>query len=166
MTIEQLQVLQLGTVSIPTSATIGATRMRVWNIMESFSLWNFPYGQVEDYTVIIDGAAFNAVNSTSANDNSGFDFYSITEPSDFINISSNQYKEGSYKIYNSQGFEIQNGNTSGDAVNVSSLTEGIYFFNLEKTFVKPFKRNNTFFLNNRKASQWCEAFFQLLSNKN
>jgi hypothetical protein len=30
MTIEQLQVLQLaGTVSIPTSATIGATRMRV-----------------------------------------------------------------------------------------------------------------------------------------
>jgi hypothetical protein len=29
MTIEQLQVLQLATVSIPTSATIGATRMRV-----------------------------------------------------------------------------------------------------------------------------------------
>jgi hypothetical protein len=48
--------------------------------------------------------------------------------SDFINISSNPYKEGSYKIYNSQGFEIQNGNTSGDAVNVSSLSKGIYFF--------------------------------------
>lgn len=135
-----------GTVSIPTSATIGATRMRVsmkYNGIPS-PCETFPYGQVEDYTVIIDGAAFNAVNSTSANDNSGFDFTLYPNPtSDFINISSNQYKEGSYKIYNSQGFEIQNGNTSGDAVNVSSLSKGIYFFefnNGEKTIVKPFAK--------------------------
>ncbi|WP_339919333.1 M4 family metallopeptidase [uncultured Flavobacterium sp.] len=135
-----------GTVSIPTSATIGATRMRVsmkYNGIPS-PCETFPYGQVEDYTVIIDGAAFNAVNSTSANDNSSFDFTLYPNPtSDFINISSNPYKEGSYKIYNSQGFEIQNGNTSGDAVNVSSLTKGIYFFefnNGEKTVVKPFAK--------------------------
>jgi hypothetical protein len=62
--------------------------------------------------------------------------------SDFINISSNPYKEGSYKIYNSQGFEIQNGNTSGDAVNVSSLTKESISSNLtmEKTIVKPFAK--------------------------
>jgi bacillolysin len=135
-----------GTVSIPTSATIGATRMRVsmkYNGIPT-ACEAFPYGQVEDYTVIIDGAAFNAVNSTSANDHSGFDFTLYPNPtSDFINISANPYKEGSYKIYNSQGFEIQNGNTSGDAVNVSSLSKGIYFFefnNGEKTIVKPFAK--------------------------
>jgi hypothetical protein len=67
-----------GTVSIPTSATIGATRMRVSMKYNGIpSLVKLSLMEVEDYTVIIDGAAFNAVNSTSANDNSGFDLLYI-----------------------------------------------------------------------------------------
>jgi hypothetical protein len=101
-----------GTVSIPTSATIGATRMRVSMKYNGILLETFPYWQVEDYTVIIDGAAFNAVN---------LHLQMIIQVSILLYIRTRHltlliflqtHKEGSYKIYNSQGFEIQNGNTS------------------------------------------------------
>ncbi|SEA17511.1 Por secretion system C-terminal sorting domain-containing protein [Flavobacterium gillisiae] len=135
-----------GTISIPTLATTGTTRMRVSmkNGGVPSACETFSDGQVEDYTVIIDGAAFNGINSSTANENSGFDVTLYPNPTtEFINISVNEHKEGSYKIYNSLGFEIQNGKTSGDAINVSSLTKGIYFFefnNGEKTVVKPFAK--------------------------
>ncbi|WP_082014113.1 M4 family metallopeptidase [Flavobacterium sp. AED] len=60
---------------------------------------------------------------------------------DVLTVTVKENKEGSYKIYNSLGFEIQNGKTSGGQINVSSLTKGIYFFELnngEKTTVKTF----------------------------
>jgi Zn-dependent metalloprotease len=60
---------------------------------------------------------------------------------DALNISIKENKEGSYKIYNSLGFEIQNGKTSGGEINVSRLTKGIYYFELnngEKTITKAF----------------------------
>jgi hypothetical protein len=80
MTIEQLQVLQLAN-------SFNSNISNYWCDKNESLKYNgipspcetFPYGQVEDYTVIIDGAAFNAVNSTSANDNSGFDF-TLSEP--------------------------------------------------------------------------------------
>jgi Zn-dependent metalloprotease len=60
---------------------------------------------------------------------------------DVLSISVKENKEGAYKIYNSLGFEIQNGKTSGGEINVSSLTKGIYYFELDnggKTITKPF----------------------------
>ncbi|MFV5697058.1 M4 family metallopeptidase [Flavobacterium sp. ZT3R17] len=60
---------------------------------------------------------------------------------DVLTVTVKENKEGSYKIYNSLGFEIQSGKTSGGQINVSSLTKGIYFFELnngEKATVKTF----------------------------
>ena len=60
---------------------------------------------------------------------------------DVLNISMKENKSGSYKIYNSFGFELQNGKTSGGQINVSTLTKGIYFFELnngQETIVKTF----------------------------
>jgi Zn-dependent metalloprotease len=60
---------------------------------------------------------------------------------DVLSITVKENKESSYKIYNSLGFEIQNGKTSGGQINVSKLSKGIYFFELnngEETIVKTF----------------------------
>ncbi|MFV8365634.1 M4 family metallopeptidase [Flavobacterium sp. XS1P27] len=60
---------------------------------------------------------------------------------DVLNISIKENKSGFYKIYNSFGFELQNGKTSGGQINVSTLTKGIYFFELnngQETIVKTF----------------------------
>nr|WP_315231549.1 M4 family metallopeptidase [uncultured Flavobacterium sp.] len=60
---------------------------------------------------------------------------------DVLSISIKENKSGSYKIYNSYGFELQNGKTSGGEINVSTLTKGIYFFELnngQETIVKTF----------------------------
>jgi hypothetical protein len=94
--------------------------------MESLLLVKL-YGQVEDYTVIIDGAAFNAVNSTSANDNSGFDFIYIRTRHLTLLIFLQTLKKVLIKFIIPKDLKFK-GNTSGDAVNVSSLSKGIYFF--------------------------------------
>jgi hypothetical protein len=55
-----------GTFSIPASATIGATRMRVsmkYNETPT-SCELFPYGQVEDYTVNITESPFNGIDNS------------------------------------------------------------------------------------------------------
>lgn len=60
---------------------------------------------------------------------------------DVLSISIKENKSGSYKIYNSFGFELQNGKTSGGEINVSKLSKGIYFFELnngQETIVKTF----------------------------
>lgn len=141
-----------GTFTIPASATIGATRMRVsmkYNGIPT-SCEAFAYGQVEDYTVIIDGTTpFNAINNSlakgSGNDKSNFDFTIYPNPTDgTLNISLDQYMEGSYKIYNSTGFELQNGKTTSNSpLNVSGLGKGIYFLEFSdgtKTVTKTFAK--------------------------
>lgn len=60
---------------------------------------------------------------------------------DVLTITLKENKEVTYKIYNSLGFEIQNGKTSGGQINVSALNKGVYFFELnngEATIVKTF----------------------------
>ena len=61
--------------------------------------------------------------------------------SEVLNISVKENKVSSYKIFNSLGFQIQTGKTSGGEINVSNLSKGIYFFELnngQETVVKSF----------------------------
>ena len=61
--------------------------------------------------------------------------------SEVLNISVKENKMSSYKIFNSLGFQIQTGKTSGGEINVSNLSKGIYFFELnngQETVVKSF----------------------------
>ena len=61
--------------------------------------------------------------------------------SEVLNVSVKENKVSSYKIFNSLGFQIQTGKTSGGEINVSNLSKGIYFFELnngQETVVKSF----------------------------
>lgn len=61
--------------------------------------------------------------------------------SEVLNVSVKENKVSSYKIFNSLGFQIQTGKTSGAEINVSNLSKGIYFFELnngQETVVKSF----------------------------
>ena len=60
-----------------------------------------------------------------------------------LNVTIKDNKESGYRIYNSLGFEVQNGKTTGGDINVNKLSKGIYFFELNdgentttKTFIK------------------------------
>ena len=60
-----------------------------------------------------------------------------------LTVTLKENKEGAFKIYNSFGFEVLNGKTAGGQINVSTLSKGIYFFELNngqestvKTFIK------------------------------
>jgi Zn-dependent metalloprotease len=58
-----------------------------------------------------------------------------------LNITVKENKESTYRIYNSVGFDVLNGKTSGGSINVNQLTKGIYFIELnngESTTVKSF----------------------------
>ncbi len=58
-----------------------------------------------------------------------------------LNVTIKDNKESGYRIYNSLGFEVQNGKTTGGDINVNKLSKGIYFFELndgEKTTTKTF----------------------------
>jgi Zn-dependent metalloprotease len=58
-----------------------------------------------------------------------------------LNVSVKENKVSTYKIFNSLGFQIQTGKTSGGEINVSNLSKGIYFFELnngQDTVVKSF----------------------------
>ena len=78
-------------------------------------------------------------SSTTAN-NEAFVLYP-NPTSEVLNVSVKENKVSSYKIFNSLGFQIQTGKTSGGEINVSNLSKGIYFFELnngQETVVKSF----------------------------
>lgn len=61
--------------------------------------------------------------------------------SEVLNVSVKENKISSYKIFNSLGFQLQTGKTAGGEINVSNLSKGIYFFELnngQETVVKTF----------------------------
>ena len=93
-------------------------------------------------TVYASGTAKTSLTKTTTVATTSDAFVLYPNPAiDVLTVTVKENKEGSYKIYNSLGFEIQNGKTSGGQINVSSLTKGIYFFELnsgDKTTVKTF----------------------------
>lgn len=114
-----------GTFTIPATATLGATRMRVqmsYNAVQTSSCAAFSYGQVEDYTVNIvstariDEASNNAIS---------FNLYPNPVTGDVLNIS-NLEKSSDYRIFNLMGQELGKGKIENDSVNVGSLTPGTY----------------------------------------
>ena len=79
-------------------------------------------------------------SSGTATTNEAFVLYP-NPTSEVLNVSVKENKVSSYKIFNSLGFQIQTGKTSGGEINVSNLSKGIYFFELnngQETVVKSF----------------------------
>jgi len=113
-----------GTFTIPATATLGATRMRVsmkYNAIPT-ACETFSYGQVEDYTVNI---SLTARMSETNNNAIAFNLYPNPVNGDVLNIS-NLDKASEYTIFNMMGQQVGKGKIENDSVNVSSLTSGTY----------------------------------------
>ena len=127
-----------GSITIPTTALLGATRMRVsmkYNGTPT-SCETFSYGQVEDYTVNITSVAKTNGNQIA------FNLYPNPVSGDVLNIS-NLEKEASYRVFNMLGQELTKGKIENESINVASLTSGTYLIEVSnedgstvKRFVK------------------------------
>lgn len=112
--------------TVPTSALLGATRMRVsmkYNASPSYCE-AFSYGEVEDYTVVI-------TSSARIDDNSTFSFSLYPNPvkGDILNIG-NLEGAATYRIFNMIGQELGNGKLENNNVSVGNLKAGAYLIEI------------------------------------
>ncbi len=135
-----------GTFTIPTTATLGATRMRVamrYNAIPA-ACGSYTYGQVEDYTVNITLTTAGLVTDSSSelsNETLSFNLYpNPTE--DRLNVSLSD-ENATYEIINYLGQEVKKGKLSQDGIDVNELNSGIYFLkvnsnqqSVSKKFIK------------------------------
>lgn len=127
-----------GSITIPSTATLGTTRMRVmmqYSSVPSSSCGSYTYGQVEDYTL-------NIVSSGRGEDFDTKDLMTdiklYPNPArDILNISNTTNED--YKIFDMGGKLINSGKLKGGSVNVSGLVKGAYVIQVgevSKRFIK------------------------------
>lgn len=112
-----------GTITIPATATLGATRMRVsmkYNAIPT-SCEAFSYGQVEDYTVNITASA----KIEEASRTISFSLYPNPVKGDVLTIS-NLEIDSNYRIFNMIGQELSKGKIENETINVSNIATGTY----------------------------------------
>ncbi len=132
-----------GSFTIPATATLGATRMRVsmkYNGIPT-SCETLSYGQVEDYTVNIT-AAFAIADVQENNNSLSFNLYP-NPVENVLSISVSDDSTATYKVYNLIGQVVKSGNMSQKEINVSDLEAGMYIFegsngqnSISKKFIK------------------------------
>lgn len=136
-----------GTITIPASATLGTTRLRVamkYNGIPT-SCEAFSYGQVEDYSVNITAAGAIVTPEVTAglvetNDNTSFALYPNPVDNE-LNVSLAKSDGATFRITNNLGQQVNSGQLSGTSIDVSSLNTGIYIIELNnggKRIVKKF----------------------------
>ena len=132
-----------GSFTVPTTATLGSTRMRVimrYNTTPTTPCGTFDFGQVEDYTVNITSSARS--EETSSGDALTFNLYPNPVKGDVLNIS-NLEITSSYRIFNLMGQEIGKGTIENESLFVGELASGTYLIevsnergSLTKRFIK------------------------------
>ncbi|WP_445456601.1 reprolysin-like metallopeptidase [Flavobacterium sp. HNIBRBA15423] len=116
-----------GTISIPSNATLGATRMRVsmkYNGIPS-TCEAFSYGQVEDYTVNITSSGKEVNNEVSLQEISLYP----NPTSSILNLTSITEK-ATFRIYSLIGQTVLNGKISNNSIDVSTLPAGNYIIEI------------------------------------
>ncbi|REC44456.1 reprolysin-like metallopeptidase [Chryseobacterium sp. 5_R23647] len=127
-----------GSITIPSTATLGTTRMRVmmqYSSVPSSSCGFYTYGQVEDYTL-------NIVSSGRGDDFNTKDLMTdiklFPNPArDILNVSNTTNED--YKIFDMGGKLINSGKLKGGSVNVSGIVKGAYVIQVgevSKRFIK------------------------------
>lgn len=117
-----------GTFTIPTTATLGSTRMRVsmkYNGIPT-ACETFPYGQVEDYTLNINATARENEN---AKEDLFFSLYPNPVSGDLLYLS--EIEEADFKIYNLFGQEVGRGSVENNAIYISNLQSGTYLIEVD-----------------------------------
>ncbi len=129
-----------GAFTIPTTATLGATRMRVkmnYNAAPTSSCGSFTYGQVEDYTVNITASAARE-NEVTSNEMALSLYPNPTK--EILNVAGLE-ATATYRIVNLLGQEISKGTVQNNSISVSTLAIGTYLLEItsnEKTTVNRF----------------------------
>ncbi|MCL9806035.1 GEVED domain-containing protein [Flavobacterium amniphilum] len=128
-----------GSFTIPATATLGATRMRVsmkYNGVPT-SCEAFSYGQVEDYTINITAAAREDESSESITVN---DIRLYPNPtSSILNVTSVS-EAATFKVYNVMGQTILDGKIMNGSIDVSRLTNGNYIMEISDNGTSTTKR--------------------------
>ena len=130
-----------GTFTIPATAILGSTRMRVilqYNAIP-VACGSFTYGQVEDYTVTITSSArIDEVSNTRIS----FNLYPNPVKGDILNIA-NLESPSTYRIFNMMGQELGSGKIENESIYVGSLKTGTFLIEvsngtstLTKRFIK------------------------------
>ena len=133
-----------GSFTVPTSATVGATRMRVsmkYNGTPT-SCETLSYGQVEDYTVnIVAGTPISAIADTRSDEILTTISLYPNPTKDILNIETNSVNTLSYSIVNYLGQIVKSGNIENNVLNVTTLNSGIYILEVndgQKSVTKKF----------------------------
>jgi hypothetical protein len=145
-----------GSFSIPNTALLGPTRIRVSMKYSAFpsSCGSFSKGEVEDYIVNIKSASTGKPESEIAVSNTNetgikiedikpsFKLYPNPVKGDMLNIS-NLEKPSDFRIFNLMGQELERNHIENNAIYVGSLKAGIYLIEVtdgaittKKRFVK------------------------------
>ena len=127
-----------GSVTIPSTAALGSTRMRVmmkYSTIPTSSCEAYTYGQVEDYTINITSSGRGELSNTN---NLITDIKLYPNPVRDIMYISNTTSED-YKIFDMGGKVVNSGKLQRGSVNVSNLIKGAYMIQIgeiSKRFVK------------------------------
>ncbi|MDN3693253.1 M12 family metallo-peptidase [Chryseobacterium tructae] len=127
-----------GSVTIPSTAVLGSTRMRVmmkYSTIPTSSCEAYTYGQVEDYTVNIVSSGRGELSNTK---DLMTDIKLYPNPVKDIMYISNTVSED-YKIFDMSGKVVDSGKLQRGSVNVSNLIKGAYMIQIgevSKRFVK------------------------------
>jgi len=126
-----------GTIAIPSTALLGATRMRVsmrYNAIPA-ACGSFNYGQVEDYTINIGSSARIDQNETS-----GFTFSVYPNPvkGEILNVT-NVAENTPFRVVNLLGQCVLSGKVSNGTIQVDAVKAGTYLLEINaevRRFVK------------------------------
>ncbi|MBP2619167.1 reprolysin-like metallopeptidase [Chryseobacterium jejuense] len=127
-----------GSVTIPSTATLGSTRMRVmmkYSSIPTSSCEAYTYGQVEDYSVNIVSSGRGELSNTK---DLMTDIKLYPNPvKDIMHISNTTSED--YKIFDMGGKVVDSGKLQRGSVNVSNLIKGAYMIQIgeiSKRFIK------------------------------
>ncbi|WP_276877839.1 reprolysin-like metallopeptidase [Chryseobacterium joostei] len=118
-----------GSITIPATATVGSTRMRVmmkYSSIPTSSCEAYTYGQVEDYTLNIVSSGRGELSNTK-DLITGIKLYP-NPAKDILNISNTTSED--YKILDMGGKLIDSGKLQRGSVNVSGLIKGAYMIQI------------------------------------
>jgi hypothetical protein len=133
-----------GSFTVPTTATVGTTRMRVsmkYNGIPT-SCETLSYGQVEDYSVnIVTAAAISTIAENNSNEILTTVSLYPNPTKEVLNIVTNSATKLNYSVINYLGQVVKSGSIENNSLNVSNLNAGIYILEVndgQKSVTKKF----------------------------